>query len=104
MIDPKIIDDLKAKHSDLHLLEHDGVEMVFKRPSKEVYRRFKKLVLDEDRRAEAAERLIFDCLAWPDAPTAQVALEKQPGLVDTFASSLADLAGAAKKASTVVPL
>ncbi len=105
MIDPKTIEELKAKHADLHLLRHGEDEIIVRRPPKEAFRRFRQKI-DKDRTAmsEASERLLYDCTVYPDAPGLTAMLEKRYGLVDTFASSLVDLAGAAKEAREVVPL
>jgi hypothetical protein len=104
MIDKDVIEKLKEKHGDdLHLLSNDGVEFVFKRPPKEVYRRFRaKATRDEGSGAgDAAEGLVFACLVFPEAPALMVAIEKQYGLIDTFANKLVKLAGAAKECEAV---
>jgi hypothetical protein len=96
-LDPKTIDELKAKHgNDLHLLSHDGVEFIAKRPGPAQYRRFRRMASDERQRADAAETLLRDCVVHPDQQGIGTALGTRPGLVDTFGGKLLELAGADK--------
>jgi len=100
---PEQIQELKAKHpdADLHLLSHDGIEMVFRRPTKDAYRAFKKKTLKEETKLDAAEVLVYACLVSPDASAAGPIFARQFGLMDTFCSKLIDLAGAAKDCEAV---
>ena len=102
MIDAQIAADLKAKHgADLHLLSHDGVEVVCKRPGKGEYRRFRHMTIDEKRKEDAAETFVRDCTVYPDGQALAAIFEVRPGLIDTFAARLIDLAGTAKECETV---
>ena len=103
-MDAKVIEELKAAHgSGLHLIEHDGVEVVAKRPGGPQYRRWKQLTLDEKRRIDAGATLVRDCVVHPAAAELQALIDERPGLVDTFAGKLVELAGASQEA-TVTPL
>lgn len=104
MIDPKTIDELKAKHGgDLHLLRNDGIEVVAKRPGKPQYRRWRQATSDEKRRQDAAETLVRDCIVHPDQEALTTIFDVRPGLIDTFCGELLELAGTAKECE-VVPL
>ena len=102
MIDPTIAAALKDKHGpDLHVLSHDGVEIVVKRPGKAEYRRFRHMTLDERRKEDAAETFVRDCTVLPDAKALAAEFEVRPGLIDTFAGKLIELAGTAKECEAV---
>lgn len=102
MIDHELAAALKDKHgNDLHVLAHDGVEIVCKRPGKAEYRRFRHMTLDERRKEDAAETFVRDCTVYPEAKELGVAFEVRPGLIDTFASKLVELAGTAKECEAV---
>ncbi len=102
MIDPEIVEELKAKHgTDIHLLSHDGVEVVAKRPGKAQYRRFRHLGIGERTKEDAAETFVRDCVVYPDQPGLSSEFEKRPGLIDTFCGKLLDLAGTAKDCEAV---
>jgi hypothetical protein len=102
MIDPKIAAELKEKHgSDLHVMNHDGVEVVAKRPGKVEYRRFRHMTMDDRRKEDAAATFVRDCIVYPAAADLEREFEKRPGLVDTFANKLVELAGTAKECEAV---
>lgn len=106
MIDPKIIEELKAKNpgAKLHRLVHSGAEIVVKAPGEAEYRKFKRKAGDEKQRANAGEGLIYDCLVFPEAAAFAAIVSDRPALVDTFANTLVELAGLAKECEEVVPL
>jgi len=106
MIDPKIIDDLKAKHpgAKLHRLAHSGAEIIVKPPGEAEYRKFKAKTKNDRLVAAAGEGLIYDCLVFPEAAVLATMIGERPGLVDTFTNALVDLAGLAKECEEVVPL
>ena len=97
-LDPKILEELKAKHSDLHLLSHDGVEVVAKRPGKAEYRRFRDMIRDEKRAADAAETFVRACIVYPDAGAVTAIIAQRPAIVDTLANTLVGLAGLTREA------
>jgi hypothetical protein len=95
---PDQITELKEKHgNDLHLLAHDGVEVVAKRPGKNEYRKFRRETMDEKRKENAAEGFVRSCVVSPGGAEVTAIFDQRPGLVDTLASALVDLAGAAKE-------
>lgn len=104
MIDPKIAEELKAKHgADLHVLAHDGCEVIVKRPGRFEYRKFRKETLDERKKEDAPENFIRACCVYPEPADLSRMLEARPGLVDTFSGALIDLAGTSREAD-VSPL
>jgi hypothetical protein len=104
MLTAEQIAALKDKHGpDLHLLRSpDGsIEVVAKRPGRGEYRRFRRMTLDERKKEDASETFVRDCIVFPDAAELAKIFEVQPGLVDTWASKLIDLAGTAKECEAV---
>ena len=98
MIDPKVIEELKAKHGEIYRLEHLGHEVVVRLPSSPEWLRFKEMQADEGRRSKAPAQLVRDTCVFPDAQSLEVMLNKYPGLADTFAGEVAEVAGLSKKA------
>lgn len=100
-LDPKIIEDLKTQHgNDLHLLEHEDVALIVKRPGKAEYRRFKSQVDDARRQETASEDFVRACCVYPPAVDLASIFNRRYGLTDTFASRLIDLAGLSKDATS----
>lgn len=104
-ITPELIEQLKTKNAGcaLNRLEHRGVEVVVKVPDEMTWRKFTKAIRDEKRRDEASERLVFDCLVWPEAVAFLATSKALPAIVSTFASDLCEMAGLAAH-SEVTPL
>ncbi len=92
-IDTSIIDDLKAKNSEVFQLSHGDAEVLVKGPTRPAWKRFRALAADEKRRSDALEQLLRDCLLYPSLEGLDAMLEKKPGLAETFGSRLVDIAG-----------
>lgn len=90
------IEALKAQHGDIHELTAAGVSVIVKAPSRGAWKRFRTSAQNERNRANAVGNLLLDCLVWPDHQTFEQILEKQPGLEDTFAAEVVEIAGAAE--------
>lgn len=98
-IDAKVLEELKAKHGELHELSSDHYAVVVRRPDRQVWRKFVDSAADERRRTDAIERLFLDCVVWPDLPTVSVMLDARPALAQQFGAEVAALAsdGAVEK-------
>jgi hypothetical protein len=100
-VDPKLVNELKAKNGDdLHALSFGDVEMAFKRPSREVFRRFMVKVRKAREADDPSEELVYACLVYPEAGAAREQFDRMPGLITTFANGLIDLAGLAKECAS----
>lgn len=99
--DKNTIDKLKAEHGEnLHQLESStGETIIVKSPSRLAYSRFRDASFNEKRRKNALSNLVIDCIVWPDTKAWEAMLDARPGLEDTFASDLVELAGAADAVS-----
>lgn len=98
MIDPRIIETLKASHADLHLLRivEEGetvVEVVARRPAADVFRKFRAMLRNPARKEDAPEQLVRDCVLYPEAVELVEIFRVRVGAVDTFAAKLITLAG-----------
>ncbi len=110
MITEEIVAALKAEHGpELHLLEHDGVEVVAVAPPAPEWLRFQNDISNEDRRAGALPNLARGCIVYVDgaASTKRDDVRKRldavagakTGILTTFANSLTKLAGLSKEAT-----
>ncbi len=101
-IDPKTIDELKAKHgAELHQFSSDHYTVVVTKPSRQVWRKFTDTIVDERRRPDAVERLFLDCVVYPDQTAILAMLDARPALALQFGNEIAELArdGEVKKKS-----
>ena len=100
-IDPKIVEDLKAKHGDVYILtaEEAGVQVVCKRPSRPVYRKFRDQRSDPNKRSMALEDLFISCLVHPAPKEFDRVLDEMPALADTFGIALWDKVTGAEDAT-----
>ena len=92
-IDPKIIEEAKAKGDEITQFSQDGIEVLVKPPTRPQWKRFRALIADEKRRPDALEQLLRDCLVYPGLTDLDAILEKKPGLAESFGGSLVELAG-----------
>jgi hypothetical protein len=92
-IDSAAIEDLKAKHGEVHQLSHAGVEVIVRTPGRAQWKRFRALTADEKRRPDALETLLRDCLLYPSLSDLDAILDRRPGLAETFGGQLVELAG-----------
>lgn len=94
MLDAKKLDDIRAKHpGKLTSLSASGAEVIVRAPSRLEFRKWKGDCQDERKQLDAAELLLLPCIVYPDANELDAMFEAQPGLLDTFALQLLELAG-----------
>lgn len=94
------IAELKERHkvSKLHMLRAgQGEFVVVRMPTDANWKRFRKQMADEAKRADALETLLRTSIVYPDPPAFDAMLAERPGLLDTFASNLGELAGLEKE-------
>jgi hypothetical protein len=92
-LSPEVLERLSAMNIELHLLSADGVDIVVKRPDRPSYKRFRAMVSDQAKRADAPETLVRDCIVYPTREEFNTLLESKPALGDVFGAKLLDLAG-----------
>jgi hypothetical protein len=93
-IDTKVLDELKAKHPGVTLLtlRSASYAVIVRSPSRQAWRKFSELIVDEKRRADAVERLFLDCVVYPDNPAINAMLDVKPALAQQFGAEVVDLA------------
>jgi hypothetical protein len=96
MLDPKIVEDLKAKHGPnlCGVKTRDGAVLVFKRPSRQEYDRW--FDTRDKAPSSAARELAQACLVYPERNDMIAALEAQPALLmckGGISDAITDLAG-----------
>lgn len=110
-IDEQTLESLKAKHgSVLHLKFFDpndereekdrtpAAEIVVKRPSRAAYKRWRSMIVDDAKKADAVETLMKDAVVHPTLPEWEAMLDEYPALPETFGGEVLKLLGANTKA------
>lgn len=95
----ELVDDLKKQHgvTRIHVFTSDTGETVYLRtPTVGNWRRFRSQMTNPAKRDEAGEVLLRGCLLSPSKEVFDGWLEERPGLLDTFASELAEVSGLSK--------
>lgn len=77
-MDQKLIDDLKAKHTNLSLLTIDGMEFVFRTPTRPEFDRY--MDSDKSQKGSAVAReLAASVLVYPERNDLIATLDRKPG-------------------------
>lgn len=103
IIDKQKAEELKAQFPRMEV--HDGgtdeepLEVAFRPPSQEEWRRWKVEVSNESGRAMATETLVTNCVICPNRQEYVELLKRFPGLTETFADAVLGLAGVRKGGS-----
>lgn len=95
LTDEKIA-ELKQKHGETLIAVNapSGVQMVFKKPSKEAWARFQDgLSREKVSRSVALRVLALDCVTFPSQQDAAAVFDEFPGFPGTLSVKLAELAG-----------
>lgn len=95
--DKETIERLKAEYGEVYLVEVGEAGVIVRPPTRAEYRRFRALAIDEKKRADAVERLVRDCVLWPDADGLDELLERRPALTEVIGGELLKLAGFAEE-------
>lgn len=96
--DDATLQKLKVEHGNgLYLLEAGDHAIVARAPGRAVWKKF-RATLTTDRKADALELLVRDCVVHPTGAEFEAMLDERPGLAETFGNELADIAGAGDEA------
>lgn len=100
MIEASKIEELRQKHlgAELHRVRIAGEELVARSPSAAAWERFTARRGDPSTRFAACRQLLVDCVLHPTGAELGDLIERRPGIVDSVASKLAELCGAAMEA------
>lgn len=93
MLDPKTIEDLKAKHGELRKITVGGEVFAMRGPSRAEWRRFEEARVDETKRGAARENLVRHCVVYPDAAGLEAILDRKPALLIVLTEKASELAG-----------
>jgi hypothetical protein len=63
------------------------------RPTRALYKRFRKQVSDDRVKSEALELLVCECVVHPEPALFQAVLDEAPGLSETFGEKLLEVSG-----------
>lgn len=94
--------ELKDKHPGVPLHEltgSSGASIIVRSPDRATYKKFRAHMQDDRRKLDAPEVLLRSCILHPDSAAVDVLLDQQPGLVETFANKLLEIAGLEKSES-----
>lgn len=87
------LEQLKQQHGKVVRLAAGDSVVYVKRATREIYKRFRAQAQDDARRAVAATNLVNACLVWPGDAEREAMFDEYPGLIDTLAGALLELAG-----------
>lgn len=101
IITKEIFDKVKAANPDvadtLEVLSHpDGFEIIVKAPPEVVYQRFTNERSDPTTRHVGFRNFVVACTVYPDNTELLPLLKSRPGLCDSFAGELAEMAGVSR--------
>jgi hypothetical protein len=94
MFDAKKLEEVREKYPKVVALTAGGESVMVVPPGRSQWRRFKKAITDEAKRADAFEILLRDCVVFPDPQGLEAILDRMPALAETFGDAVAELAGA----------
>ncbi len=95
-ISKDVLEKLKSEHGSLTELSVDNDAVVVRLPSRGEWKKFRATIADDRKRGDAAEQLLRSCIVFPDETAIEKMLDVRPGLAETFAGELVELAGAKK--------
>jgi hypothetical protein len=81
-----------------HLLSASGVDIIVKTPDRGAYKRFRAMLSNDSKRADAPEALLRDCLVYPEPGVFEQILNGAPALGDIFAAKVVELTGLTSEA------
>jgi hypothetical protein len=95
MLTPEQEAKLKEAHpgAELHRLSNEYAEVVVKVPSFEVYQKFLDQLAEPSAKTHAPRLLLMACLVHPPEAEFRALIQTRPGVVQSFANDLVELAG-----------
>lgn len=91
--DAKLIEELKAKHGEIHELTLEDATVIVKVPSEVEWKRFMGQQGEKEKRVESMRGLFWSCAVWPDKAAVESMVAHRPGLVESFAGEICEIAG-----------
>lgn len=100
-VDPAVLEDLKAQHTDTELAPYTagGYDVVLRTPTRQMWRKFRTMGADPSKRGDAVEALFLDAVVYPDKKSVAAMLTKKPALAEVFGDKAVTLAGGAEEAA-----
>lgn len=91
----EIKSELEAKYGKEKILhvKRVGEEAIFRRPSRDEWRRFLGELGDDDTKAMATERLVVLCCVYPSATELSAILDDKPALAQSWGNELTSFSG-----------
>lgn len=84
---------LEVKNRKILVLRRDGYEAIFRRPTRDEYRKFKADLSNDEVKPYALEYLVTACCLHPDRAAFNAMLDEAPALSDSFGNDLVKWAG-----------
>lgn len=100
MLEQTKLDELKAQLPGvkLHELSYEDASIVVRAPSRMEFRKWKAEAAEDAKKLDAPESLLLACTVHPRGEDLEALFDAQPGLVDTFALQVLNIAGFSMKA------
>lgn len=98
MIDPKVIEELKAKYGEVLVMRAGSSEVVCRPVDRVRYQKFMRLSVDPAKRESVLDQLFRDCVVYPDMPAVEALLARKPFHAARFSDLLLKDAGAEDEA------
>jgi hypothetical protein len=95
MIEEKVLEDLRAKHGDLYMVETEIGPVVFRGANRVEYRQWKSARDDDAKKFAADEILSRACVVYPDAAAFEAMLDKLPALAGILQGEIIQVSGGA---------
>jgi len=95
MLDALILDELRAKHGDLYMVETPVGDVVFRGANRIEYRQWKSAREDDVKKFAADEILSRMCVVYPSAAIFEAMLDKLPALATLLQGEIIQISGGA---------
>lgn len=92
MITKEQVAEARAKYPEAKHYVVGKDEVVVRPPNRSEWRRFKRALTDDSKKADAAEQLLSDCCVLPSKDELAAMLERRPGLAEIFGGKVMLLA------------
>lgn len=103
-MDKAIIEKAKSEHPGTPIYrlacEDYDTEIIVRAPTSTEWKRFRSMQQDDEQSPLALRALVLDCLIVPSREDFMLALEKRPGLAETFGRHVIKIGGVS--AATIV--
>jgi hypothetical protein len=95
LLSPEQIEELRKTHGRVAVVtgKDDAWQVVYKKPSRADYKRFRAMSHRPEQASEAQEMLALKCVVHPSAEALDALLEDYPGIPEASGKALGELAG-----------